>query len=772
MRSKNIIVLSLVIFFSSLFSLFSQDLVCGTIATEKDIEFLKDLKIGNANRTGARAGVISIAISAHIVRTTEGTGGLTERELKLAIEDVNEIYKLTNMEFFLYGEINYIDNNLFFDFNSNDEGALTARHDVENTINVYFFNSATSGESSVCGYAYFPESGIDHLVMVNSCTTNGSTFPHELGHYFALYHTHGKTNTGTTDEFVDGSNCTTAGDDICDTAADPNLSGSVNTSCVYTGNGLDAKGDRYEPNPKNLMSYSQKHCRDEFSQQQADRIVAAYQQYKTYLLSKPTVANFEIENKRACLGAPITFTNKSNGAVTYEWNFEGGVPAASNEENPSVTYNEEGSFDVSLTLTDADGETQSKIYDDYISVVSSVNSDVLARSGSFEEEAIAEVVLNNDEGITFAQSDVSSDGKQSMMLNFYDYGAVGESDYLLFATLNTSTNKFFELEFDVAYSSYSEEHIDGLELVHRDPCGNWQKAWGAYGEELRTAVPQTTSYAPASRDWKRVAILLQVDEETDVSEFAFKGINGYGNNLYIDNYSIQVADPEFEVSTISVTDVACSDYNDGSIEVEVSGAGSFQFSLDGVNFTDNNLLDGLTEGTYNVFILNDIGEIKEVAAVVGFLNDYPSTPEILVVDGNLVVESEEGQTVQWFLFNSAIEGATENVLTNPEKGNYLVSLSNGGCRSYSQLFGYYPLALEAENVISIYPNPVSNVLNIQIADHLQSKVNKVAILDLSGRSIRSYEFEQSLDLRSLEQGLYLLRIEVNGEYINRRFLKQ
>ena len=49
-------------------------------------------------------------------------------------------------------------------------------------------------------------------------------YPHEMGHFFGLLHTHGYSNTVKTDEFVDGSNCNEAGDYFCDTPADPRLS--------------------------------------------------------------------------------------------------------------------------------------------------------------------------------------------------------------------------------------------------------------------------------------------------------------------------------------------------------------------------------------------------------------------------------------------------------------------------------------------------------------------------------------------------------------------
>lgn len=50
-------------------------------------------------------------------------------------------------------------------------------------------------------------------------------------------------------------------------------------------------------------------------------------------------------------GSPITFTPASSG-LFYSWSFQGGTPASSTAEQPSVTFAQGGSFTVNLTVTD------------------------------------------------------------------------------------------------------------------------------------------------------------------------------------------------------------------------------------------------------------------------------------------------------------------------------------------------------------------------------------------------------------------------------------
>ena len=54
----------------------------------------------------------------------------------------------------------------------------------------------------------------------------------------------------------------------------------------------------------------------------------------------------------------VHFQDASTGYPTsWEWSFPGGMPATSTEANPAVTYNEVGNFDVTLTVTNAKGQT-------------------------------------------------------------------------------------------------------------------------------------------------------------------------------------------------------------------------------------------------------------------------------------------------------------------------------------------------------------------------------------------------------------------------------
>lgn len=81
------------------------------------------------------------------------------------------------------------------------------------------------------------------------------------------------------------------------------------------------------------------------------------------------VADFSTPVQSILPGSAINFTSEAAGIpTTWQWNFEGGIPAVSTDTNPSnVLYQTPGIYDVTLTVTNAFG-THTTTYPDYITV--------------------------------------------------------------------------------------------------------------------------------------------------------------------------------------------------------------------------------------------------------------------------------------------------------------------------------------------------------------------------------------------------------------------
>ena len=666
---------------------------CGTIVTEKTRAFLREMKVGTLEDMFSDGETVKLAISAHIVRRSNGRGGLTSSQLESVIANANAIYGSIGISFFLLGEINYIDSDRYHDFSRSDEHRLTTPYNVENTINIYFFNTIMINDSGFCGYTHFPDffSGMDYIMVKNKCVLNGNTLSHELGHYFSLYHTHGKTNSGTTDELVDGSNCATAGDDICDTPADPNLSDKVNEFCSYTRTARDANGATYVPNTRNLMSYSRKGCRDEFSAEQRARMLSAYHQYKSYLIS---IANFDAPVTRVCQRSQVAFNNHSLGTIVgHHWSFPGGSPSTSTNPNPTITYSTAGTYDVTLTVTGEDGKTSIRQRVGYINVIGTL---LVKKEGSFEETVVEETIINEDNDITFERTRASaSDGNHSMKMNFFNsFTTEGEEDYLVFSTLNTQVKKAFVLTFDHAYAYYTDRvhsRSDSLAIVYRRGCGpteEWVEIWRESGDGLSTIEEGEvrSPFTPSSAEqWIRNTIVFEVDEALETVEFAFKTVNGFlGNNLYLDNYAIHPI-----ISNVEVTNADCPNAGEGSLVVETRPeTGPFTYQLNDGEWVSSPMFSGLSGGEYTLSLRDGNGmEFSEKITV----DDWVSVPVISKSGAGLSIGiTSQDITIQWLLNGSPIGGAGSTSYLPLVHGEYTVEISKGRCTVTS---GQYMTAL-------------------------------------------------------------------------------
>ncbi|WP_435412319.1 T9SS type A sorting domain-containing protein [Psychroserpens mesophilus] len=422
---KTILSIALLAFFN--LTTQAQDATCGTIESPESLEFFNNnkdqiLNIEQAFLSGelrSSNAVTSVPVKAHVLRTSSGTGGLSVASLNSAMAIMNAYYAGANIEFFLCDGINYIDDSTYYDYFDSQEAALTSNN-VPGLINIYFANSVTrvntEGNYAICGYAYYP-GGADTILMDNSCALNGSTLAHEMGHFFSLRHTHG----GTPNELVDGSNCETEGDYICDTPADPQLSYSnVNSSCNYTGFDIDANGDFYVPYTDNIMSYSRKECRIAFTPQQLARIYATQQLVRNYFNCASINADFIADNTNTCEDTlTVNFTDNSFGATSWEWDVDGDDVVDYTTQNPTHTYITAGTYDVTLTISNAQN-TISKSNLEYIQV-GALNSVPLVESfESFTQPASEGWTTTNTSGSDFQWFTQSGPTTSSDTGPFYD----------------------------------------------------------------------------------------------------------------------------------------------------------------------------------------------------------------------------------------------------------------------------------------------------------------------------------------------------------------
>ena len=187
----------------------------------------------------------------------------------------------------------------------------------------------------------------------------GRTLSHETGHWLGLRHIWGDANCG---------------DDFCD---DTPPQASESRGCPVGRVSCGATNM-----VQNYMDYSNDACMNIFTLGQKARIRAVMQispRRATLLTSnvcgtqvavRPQ-SNFSTESQQVLLGSTVKFTDLSGGFPTrWQWTFEGGTPATSTDQNPTVTYNQPGKFAVTLITFNAVGQSDPLVRTGFVEVLS------------------------------------------------------------------------------------------------------------------------------------------------------------------------------------------------------------------------------------------------------------------------------------------------------------------------------------------------------------------------------------------------------------------
>lgn len=251
--------LLLLAIFSLSFKVSKAQQPCGTALTEEMKARLIDYNLHKSDfdQSNTDRVVRFVPIQFHIVGRSNGSGHYVLSNIWPLLCDLNTRYGPTGFYFYLYNDVQYIDNDVYFkhDFNSGDQ--MMNENNVAGVTNVYIVDDP----AGYCGYYTYGE---DAITIAKSCNAPGSTtLSHELGHYFSLPHPF--DIVGTQKEFVNGNNCSFAGDLFCDTRADFI---DYRWSCPYTGSDTDPNGDVYDPDETLYMSYSYDNCQNKFTNEQ------------------------------------------------------------------------------------------------------------------------------------------------------------------------------------------------------------------------------------------------------------------------------------------------------------------------------------------------------------------------------------------------------------------------------------------------------------------------------------------------------------------------
>ena len=258
------------------------------------------------------------------------------------------------------------------------------------------------------------------------------------------------------------------------------------------------------------------------------------------------VANFGNDIDQVdCLDQTVHFYDLSymdTTNATYSWSFPGGSPSSSTDRDPVVNYPNPGIYDATLTVTNDQGSDTRMI----TAVVEHVAE--LAEvpvEEDFEVAALPDYwsIENPDDSHTWSIIELDTGANcqptTAYYMDHHGYNNPPAEDYLYSQLVDLEFVQDAELTFDYAYARWGGGYEDGFRLEVSTNCGaNWDTLFNECCVDLMTVEDnQQDWWVPGCGDWEQLSF--------DLSGYAgeslmirFVGVNGWGNNFFLDNVNV------------------------------------------------------------------------------------------------------------------------------------------------------------------------------------------------------------------------------------------
>lgn len=500
-------------------------------------------------------------------------------------------------------------------------------------LNVWVVSSiSTTGNGTTLGYAYLPFSNAgykDGIVMrsdavgdyIGTARFEGSTLTHEVGHYFGLLHPfQGECD----DEDLELAEVNLG---LCTDDTPPVASSTANANCSPTAMSCSNELDMWE----NFMDYSDGHCQSMFTSCQKElvhyvlessqlrrrtlyqesNLIATGVMLPTTVTAKPA-ANFSVSSTTVCAGQPIQFFDESckQTVETRKWTLSGSSIATTNSENPIVTYNEPGVYEVKLTVSNSSGE-DSKTMSNYINVRPSVAYQ------KYIHEDMEEIVLNENgwanPEIGGTKWEVTSEayysGGKSIKIPINSNSNMGTKHILDIPAIDLRSYEGLnpKISFMVGYLRASSSDFEILRIYVSNDCGEtFEQKKQIVGAGLSSSSTIKSNHIPADKsEWVRVYYSLnQYDNDSNVI-IRLEVESAAGNSVYIDDINISqfYTDVKQIKNTTNFVEVYPNP-NDGNMQIELHSKNNSNIEISLLDLTGkkvSTLYNGETIKGINTF---------------------------------------------------------------------------------------------------------------------------------------------------------------------------
>ena len=515
----------------------------------------------------------------------------------------------------------------------------------------------------------------------------------------------------------------------------------------------------------------------------------------------PLQADFEADVTATCVGSSVDFTDLSIGAITsWDWSFEGGTPSSSSDQNPTVTYNSTGVFDVELTITDEFGD-DTKLKVDYITILDtpdkadmpdgetsvctgltyeySIDPVEFAQAYDWEIDPASAGILTWADTLATLETDDTWTGDFTIRARATNICGDGEWSDELQVTLNMSPDEF-ETEGGGGYCLNGE----GVEVTLNG------SQTGVDYELYIDDVPTGVIIAGTGSE-------LSFGLQTDEGYYTVMANNGNCEIPMMGQVQVYIEFPPLEPGMPSGPGLVCNDTVSTYTSTGVDDADSYVWVLspedagtltyDGLEATVEWSVDFSGTADVSLYGVNDCGDGNPSTALEVQVDAVPA-PEIdgqdMVCDFSeeiYEVADNDGNSYEWTVTGGTITSGDSTYMITVEwggvgTGSVSVSVETAaGCSGTSEVMDITiddctgindP---EQENTISVFPNPAGDFVTVQSA----GKIVSVSIYALSGELIVNKPegvSNNKLNTSNINPGLYLIRIVTETGVVTKRLV--
>ena len=487
---------------------------------------------------------------------------------------------------------------------------------------------------------------------------------------------------------------------------------------------------------------------------QMDSADFGFQSSHNFCITNPLVSGFTTLNTTSCTNDSITFQDISTGAInSWNWTFNGGSPSTSTAQNPIVFYNNPGTYDVTLTVSDG-VSTDTKLSSSYITIYETPTITISSTDEYCENNngSASTIVSGGLNPYSFIWSNGASNSSISN-LNFGNYSVIVVDN-------NNCSNEAFTTIADIN------------------------------GPDLTISNDETICQGSSTT----------ISASSNSSNITYSWNQGLGNSSsYVVNpsitttYTVTIIDgnlctnsattiitilPEPIVSISPTNPIIC----DGD-QILLTASGAQTYSWNNGETTASILVNPNSNTTYSVTGNN------------GNCLSQPQTINVTVEqDANAIANVDinnplNGETIN-FNSNGSIgsiynwnfgDGNTSNNTTpshsylNTGIYNVLLEVINGNCTSLDSLeinVGLNGISSINFEDINIFPNPSNGNFIIELKGLRNSK-GDLEILNNLGQAIYKLNTIQEInviDLNTFSKGIYFIKISMEDYSFHKKII--